>query len=126
MQRFNNLYCQSLKKRSFQYRLISSQKLITIEVKEKNDHLTRILMNNENQRNALGLNMIRELQRAVDTLDKKCRVLVIGSSSKKIFSSGHNLKEFIIQNTSNYSDDDHSQKVFKEFSKLCLVCTQND
>ena len=92
MQNLNHFTARFLKKSLYQIRAISSQKLISIEIKEKNEYLTRILMNNEKQRNALGLNMIRELQRAIDTIDKKCRVLVIGSASKKIFSSGHNLK----------------------------------
>ncbi len=126
MQKFYNTNCLFLKQKSllsyiprFEY---SSEKLVTIQVKEKNEYLTRILMNNEKQRNSLGLNMIRELQNAIDTLDlNKCRVLVIGSTSRKIFSSGHNLKEFIVKNTDNESDPDHSQKIFKEFSKLCLV-----
>ena len=99
MQKLSNLSHQFLKIPSvfcFNTRnSYSSEKLLTVEVSEKNAYITKILMNNEKQRNSLGLNMIRELQRAVDTIDlNKCRVLVIGSTSHKVFSSGHNLKEY--------------------------------
>ena len=97
----------------------SSQKMVKVETSTEHGFLTRVLMNNEKQRNSLGLDMIRDLQHAIDELDlNACRVLVIGSTSPKIFSSGHNLKEFVMKDS---TESVHSEKVFKEFAKLCLV-----
>ena len=51
--------------------------------------LRRVYLNNERQRNSLGIEMIRSLQSSIDSLDlNKCRTLVISSKSNKIFSSG--------------------------------------
>lgn len=73
-------------------------------------------MSNQKQRNSLGLEMIRNLQECVNQVDlTKCRVLVLSSSCSKVFSSGHNLKEFTKETGQN-----HHQQVFKEFTDLCL------
>ena len=76
----------------------------------------RITMCNDKTRNSLGLEMIRSLQSAVDTIDfEKCRVLVLSSNHEKIFSAGHNLKELTTEN----GNELHKQ-VFNEFTELCL------
>ncbi len=76
----------------------------------------RITMCNEKQRNALGIDMIRSLQSAVDSIDlNQCRVLILSSSQEKIFSAGHNLKEF----TTEKGTELH-EAVFREFTNLCL------
>ncbi len=76
----------------------------------------RITMCNDKQRNALGIDMIRSLQAAVDTTDMhQCRVLILSSNQAKIFSAGHNLKEL----TTEKGAELH-QAVFEEFTNLCL------
>ena len=50
----------------------------------------RIIMCNDRERNALGLDMIRSLQQAVDSTDlNKCRALVISSAQLNVFSAGY-------------------------------------
>ncbi|CAF0874671.1 unnamed protein product [Brachionus calyciflorus] len=94
----------------------TGRNLVKIEQNEESKFMTRILMNNEKKRNSLGIDMIRQLQQAIDEIDlEKCRVLVIGSSCLKVFSAGHNLKEL----TSDKGFDSH-QVIFDEFTKLCL------
>lgn len=76
----------------------------------------RVIMTNEKQRNSLGLDMIRSLQAAVDTINfDQCRVLVISSNNPKVFSAGHNLKELTTEKGAKL----HEQ-VFGEFTDLCL------
>jgi enoyl-CoA hydratase/carnithine racemase len=107
------------------YRLYSTtgasnfnKELVLIDDNYENNFMRRILMNNEKQRNALSLNMIRELAKAIDSTDlNKCRVLVLGSTSSTIFSSGHNLKEFIYED--NY-DVKYHENLFNECTDLCL------
>ena len=49
----------------------------------------RIVMCNERQRNALGLDMIRALQESVNCVEPaKHRVLVISSAQTNVFSAG--------------------------------------
>lgn len=76
----------------------------------------RVTMCNDKTRNSLGLEMIRNLQSAVDTIDfEKTRVLVLSSNHARIFSAGHNLKEL----TTERGQELH-QQVFNEFTNLCL------
>lgn len=73
----------------------------------------------QQHRNALSLNMLQELNKQFDTMEKQCihpiqqqqpksnhqsttddnktllRAIVISSNSEKIFSSGHDLKELV-------------------------------
>ena len=49
----------------------------------------RVVMCNDKQRNALGLEMIRALQESVSTVDTtKCRVLILSSAQANVFSAG--------------------------------------
>lgn len=59
-------------------------------VKIQDDNSFRkLIMINEKHRNSLSLDMIRALQYGIDSINfDKCRVLVISSSSNKVFSSG--------------------------------------
>ena len=91
--------------------------LIKINDNYENKYVTKIIMDNQKQRNSLGIEMIRELQISISKIDfSKCRVLVISSSCPKVFSAGHNLKEF----TQKMGHDLHRQ-VFEEFTDLCLT-----
>lgn len=73
-------------------------------------------MSNQKQRNSLGIEMIEDLQKAINEIDyEKIRVLAISSSDPAIFSSGHNLKELTTENGTEL----HA-KIFKKFTKLCL------
>lgn len=96
----------------------NKKELVLIDDNYENNFMRRILMNNEKQRNALSLEMIRELSQAVDSTDlNKCRVLVLGSTSSTIFSSGHNLKEFIYDDIHNVK---YHENLFNECTNLCL------
>ena len=96
----------------------NKKELVLIDDNYENNCMRRILMNNEKQRNALSLEMIRELSQAIDSTDlNKCRVLVLGSTSSTIFSSGHNLKEFIYDDIHNVK---YHENLFNECTNLCL------
>jgi enoyl-CoA hydratase/carnithine racemase len=98
--------------------VVNSKELVLIDDNYENNFMRRILMNNQKQRNALSLDMIHELSQAIDSTDlKKCRVLVLGSTSSTIFSSGHNLKEFIYDD--NY-DVKYHENLFNQCANLCL------
>ena len=76
-------------------------------------------MCNDKQRNALGIDMIRSLQAAVDTTDMhQCRVLILSSNQAKIFSAGHNLKEL----TTEKGAELH-QAVFEENGLKLVSCS---
>ncbi|RNA21170.1 enoyl- hydratase domain-containing mitochondrial [Brachionus plicatilis] len=91
--------------------------LVKINDNFENKFLTKIIMDNQKQRNSLGIDMIRALRESIKQIDlSKCRVLVIGSSCPKVFSAGHNLKEF----THDKGQNLHKQ-VFNEFTDLCLT-----
>lgn len=94
----NNLFYNKKKLYSFfdaNFKLLSTKQnngdgLVRIDDNYENKFIRKIVMENEKQRNSLGLDMIRSLQNAVNTIDlEKCRVLVISSSSLKVFSSGN-------------------------------------
>jgi enoyl-CoA hydratase/carnithine racemase len=82
----------------------------------------RIRMCNEKQRNSLGIQMINELSQSLDKVAASLasanapRALIICSSNLGVFSSGHNLKEF---NRQQSTQQDHEQ-VFTEFTRLCI------
>lgn len=91
--------------------------LVKIDDNYENKYVTKIIMDNQKQRNSLGIDMIRALKLSINSIDlSKCRVLVISSSCPKVFSAGHNLKEF----TQEKGHDLHRQ-VFDEFTDLCLT-----
>ena len=67
----------------------SSKKYVRID---DESNFRRITMCNDRERNALGLDMIRSLQRAVDSTDlKKCRAIVISSAQLNVFSAGYSV-----------------------------------
>ena len=98
-------------------RALSTNSSSLVKIEDNHDlNLRRILMVNEKQRNSLGIDMIRDLQKSINSTDlEKFRVLVIASSNKTVFSSGHNLKEFTTK-----TGTQHHETVFNEFTNLCL------
>lgn len=97
-------------------RALSTNSSSLVKIEDNHElNLRRILMVNEKQRNSLGIELIRDLQKCINSTDlEKCRVLVIASSNKTVFSSGHNLKEFTT------TSSQHHETVFNEFTNLCL------
>lgn len=70
----------------------SASRAALVRVEDANENekfICRVIMANEKQRNSLGLDMIRSLRKSIQSVDlNQCRVLVISSSSHKVFSSG--------------------------------------
>lgn len=67
-----------------------SDEYIKVDDNFENSFVRKITMINEKQRNSLGIDMIRSLQKGIDSIDlDKCRVLVLNSSSPKVFSAGN-------------------------------------
>ena len=96
--------------------IVTNVKYNSTFVSDEPNVYRRIVMCNEKQRNSLGLDMIRSIRSGVDSIDfDKCRVLIISSNQQKIFSAGHNLKEFTAENGAHLH-----RTVFEEFTALCL------
>lgn len=74
-----------------------SDEYIKVDDNFENNFIRKITMINEKQRNSLGIDMIRSLQKGIDSIDlDKCRVLVLNSSSPKVFSAGNFEKRILI------------------------------
>ncbi|XP_027203105.2 enoyl-CoA hydratase domain-containing protein 3, mitochondrial [Dermatophagoides pteronyssinus] len=123
-----------------QIRSLSSSNSVLLSTNDDgNRGIKRLILNNQKKRNALSLNMLQELNKQFDTMEKQCihpiqqqqpksnhqsttddsktllRAIVISSNSEKIFSSGHDLKELKLNN-----DPKYHQLIFDECTRLML------
>lgn len=82
---------------------------------EKKDHIGWITLNRPNQRNALSLELMQELQKQLEIIseDEEIRVVVIKGKGYA-FCTGHNINELV---GSDY-DSAHYQNVFSTCTKL--------
>jgi len=97
--------------------------LITQDIKE---HILRITLNNPMSQNTLSLDIINNLKKIIINADsnKEVKVVII-SSTGKVFSAGHNLKE--INSHRNDSDKglDFFTTLINSCSKLMLKIIHN-
>lgn len=82
---------------------------------EKKDHIGWITLNTPKQRNALSLELMNELQKHLNTIekDKDLRVIVIKGNGPA-FCTGHNMNELVGENY----DISHFQKIFTVCSEM--------
>ena len=80
------------------------------------DSILKITLNNPSQQNTLSLELINDLKKIIDKADKNddVRVIII-SSSGKVFSAGHNLKEI----KSHREDKDQGLQFFTTLINSC-------
>lgn len=80
------------------------------------DSILKITLNNPSQQNTLSLEFINDLKKVIDKADKNDDVkVIILSSSGKVFSAGHNLKEI----KSHREDKDQGLQFFTTLINSC-------
>ena len=80
------------------------------------DSILKITLNNPSQQNTLSLDFINDLKKIIDKADKNDEVkVIILSSSGKVFSAGHNLKEI----KSHREDKDQGLQFFTTLINSC-------
>uniref|UniRef100_A0A4W4DWY6 Enoyl-CoA hydratase domain-containing protein 3, mitochondrial n=1 Tax=Electrophorus electricus TaxID=8005 RepID=A0A4W4DWY6_ELEEL len=95
-------------------RTLSTETSPPLTIREQEDGIRRIILNNPKKRNALSLAMMTSLREDIltDIDDEDLRVIII-SARGPVFSSGHDLKEL----TSAQGRDYHTS-VFSQVCKL--------
>ncbi|KAK3558228.1 hypothetical protein QTP86_013976 [Hemibagrus guttatus] len=98
-------------------RIFCTQTTSPLIIREQEDGIRRIILNNPKKRNALSFAMLTSLQENILTGidDKDLRVIII-SAQGPVFSSGHDLKEL----TSEQGRDYHS-RVFRTCSEVMTL-----
>ena len=85
-------------------------------IEDLKDSILKITLNNPSQKNTLSLNFINDLKKIIDKADKNDEVkVIILSSSGKVFSAGHNLKEI----KSHREDKDQGLQFFTTLINSC-------
>ena len=85
-------------------------------IEDLKDSILKITLNNPSQQNTLSLNFINDLKKIIDKADKNDEVkVIILSSSGKVFSAGHNLKEI----KSHRDDKDQGLQFFTTLINSC-------
>ena len=85
-------------------------------IEDLKDSILKITLNNPSQQNTLSLNFINDLKKIIDKADKNDEVkVIILSSSGKVFSAGHNLKEI----KSHREDKDQGLQFFTTLINSC-------
>ena len=80
------------------------------------DSILKITLNNPSQQNTLSLQFINDLKKIFENADSNDEIkVIILSSSKKVFSAGHNLKEI----KSHRQDKDQGLQFFKDLINSC-------
>ena len=80
------------------------------------DSILRITLNNPSQQNTLSLQFINDLKKMIENADSSDEVkVIILSSSGKVFSAGHNLKEI----KSHREDKDQGLQFFTTLINSC-------
>src|SRR5437773_6547932 len=72
---------------------------------ERVGHLAVVTLNRPERRNALSLELMQELIRALDAIgkDRDLRVVILAAAGK-VFSSGHDLSEMVGRNVNEYRE----------------------
>jgi enoyl-CoA hydratase/carnithine racemase len=70
---------------------------------ESRDGVVRLTLNRPEKRNALSLELLRQLEQAIETIaaDAKARVVVLAARGP-VFSAGHDLSEMVGQSAESY------------------------
>ena len=85
-------------------------------IEDLKDSILKITLNNPSQQNTLSLDFINDLKRIIEKADKNDEVkVIILSSSGKVFSAGHNLKEI----KSHREDKDQGFQFFTTLINSC-------
>ena len=85
-------------------------------IEDLKDSILKITLNNPSQQNTLSLDFINDLKRIIEKADKNDEVkVIILSSSGKVFSAGHNLKEI----KSHREDKDQGLQFFTTLINSC-------
>ena len=85
-------------------------------IEDLKDCILKITLNNPSQQNTLSLDFINDLKKIIDKADKNDEVkVIILSSSGKVFSAGHNLKEI----KSHRKDKDQGLQFFTTLINSC-------
>jgi len=85
-------------------------------IEDLKDSILKITLNNPSQQNTLSLDFINDLKKIIDKADKNDEVkVIILSSSGKVFSAGHNLKEI----KSHRDDNDQGLQFFTTLINSC-------
>ena len=85
-------------------------------IEDLKDSILKITFNNPSQQNTLSLEFINDLKKIIDKADKNDDVkVIILSSSGKVFSAGHNLKEI----KSHRDDKDQGLQFFTTLINSC-------
>ena len=85
-------------------------------IEDLKDSILKITLNNPSQQNTLSLEFINDLKKIIDKADKNDEVkVIILSSSGKVFSAGHNLKEI----KSHRDDNDQGLHFFTTLINSC-------
>jgi len=85
-------------------------------IEDLKDGILTITLNNSSQQNTLSLQFINDLKQIIDKADKNDSVkVIIISSSGKVFSAGHNLKEI----KSHREDKDKGLQFFTTLINNC-------
>ena len=85
-------------------------------IEDLKNSILKITLNNPSQQNTLSLDFINDLKKIIDKADKNDEVkVIILSSSGKVFSAGHNLKEI----KSHRDDKDQGLQFFTTLINSC-------
>ena len=85
-------------------------------IEDLKDSILKITLNNPSQQNTLSLDFINNLKKIIEKADKNDEVkVIILSSSGKVFSAGHNLKEI----KSHREDKDQGLQFFTTLINSC-------
>ena len=85
-------------------------------IEDLKDSILKITLNNPSQQNTLSLDFINDFKKIIDKADKNDEVkVIILSSSGKVFSAGHNLKEI----KSHREDKDQGLQFFTTLINSC-------
>ena len=85
-------------------------------IEDLKDSILKITLNNPNEQNTLSLQFINDLKKIFENADSNDEIkVIILSSSGKVFSAGHNLKEI----KSHRQDKDQGLQFFKYLINSC-------
>ena len=85
-------------------------------IEDLKDSILKITLNNQTQQNTLSLEFINDLKKIFENANSNDEIkVIILSSSGKVFSAGHNLKEI----KSHRQDKDQGLQFFKDLINSC-------
>ena len=92
-----------------------------IQINDLNKGVVNIQLNSPETQNTLSEKMIGELQQALDHLQQGPSKVIVLSSTGKVFSAGHDLREI----KSARSQSDHGHAYFQKILKQCSTMMQS-